>query len=336
MNRFNKIEIIDAEIGYSVKKGQNILLANINLSAEKGENIALIGINGSGKSTLLRSISGIQKLLSGRINIDEKQIEKYTPVDLAKKLAIVSSEIINTGYLKVKDLVRLGRFPHQSFSKKQSDNDLNIINEALSVTGILHLSDKNINEISDGERQKVMIARALAQDTEIILLDEPTAFLDIENKYSVYNILSKTASEQNKTIIFSTHDLNIALKHADKVWLIKDNTIFEGAPEDLILQDSFSNLFKNKDVYFNKLTNEFSIQHQNKYPVKLINQTGSDILEQVTINALNRKQFYIDNTTQKLIVEIQKDNQWVFKTENKTEKFNSIYSLIKKLLEIRN
>ncbi|MCF6365171.1 MAG: ABC transporter ATP-binding protein [Bacteroidales bacterium] len=334
MNREREIKITDAVIGYTSGKTSNILLSDINLSAHKGENIALIGVNGSGKSTLLHTIAGSHKLLSGQIKIKGKLIENYSAIESAKKLSIVTSEIINTRFLKVFDLVKLGRFPHQSFSKKQSENDINIIQEALSITGILHLAEKNISEISDGERQKVMIARALAQNTDIILLDEPTAFLDIENKYTVYNILSETAAKQNKTIIFSTHDLNIALKHADKVWLIKDKTIYEGAPEDLILQNVFNNLFSTGNVYFDKNKVEFSVKFQNKYPIKLINNSSSETINKLTINALNRKGFFIDNTLNKITINITKKKQWVINSDKKDISCFSIYSLMKKLLEI--
>ncbi len=326
-----QITISNAGIGYFLKKSKKVLLKNINLTAEKGENIALIGINGSGKSTLLRSIANTQKLLSGKIKINNLEIDKYTPVDLAKKLAIVSSEIINTRFLKVKDLVSLGRFPHQSFSQKQTNDDIQIIKDALTITGAIHLAEKNINEISDGERQKVMIARALAQNSDIILLDEPTAFLDIENKYSVYNILSKTAKEQNKTIIFSTHDLNIALKHADKVWLIKDKTIFEGAPEDLILEDVFNHFFKSKEVNFNKLTNEFSVNFPKKYPIKVIDNLNSSLFNHLTESALCRNLFYISKEENLPEIIINENKTWSLIINNKKYTFKTIYEMMRKL-----
>ena len=176
-----------------------------------------------------------------------------------------------------------------------------------------------------------MIARALAQDTDIILLDEPTAFLDIENKYSVYKILSKTAKEQNKTIIFSTHDLNIALKHADKVWLIKDDKIYEGAPEDLMMKDVFNHIFKNEDVFFDKLTNEFKINFSNKYPVRFINYSNSDIIKSLTINALRRNYFFISNENYLFEIITKQDFSWEILINDKKYSFKSIYEMIRKL-----
>jgi len=326
-----QIKIQNAEIGYLTKKNKLVLLLNINLTAKKGENIALIGVNGSGKSTLLRSIAGVHKLISGSIFIENKLIEEIPNFELAKKLAIVSSEIINTRFLKVIDLVSLGRFPHQSFSKKHTNKDVEIVHRALKVTNALHLSNKYINEISDGERQKVMIARALAQDTDIVLLDEPTAFLDIENKYSVYNILSETAKKQNKTVIFSTHDLNIALKHADKVWLIKDNKIYEGAPEDLILKDVFYHFFKNKEVNFNKFTNEFNVEFSKKYPIKIIDNLNSPLFKHLTESALRRNKFYVTENNNIAKIIINEDKTWSITFKAEKYLFVTIYEMIRKL-----
>lgn len=326
-----QIVISEANIGFTLKNKNKILLRSLNLTANKGETIALIGINGAGKSTLLRSIAGEQQILGGSIFIENKELNKYNSIELAKKLAIVSSEIINTRFFKVKDLVGLGRFPYQSFSQKPTDKDVEIVTSALSLTGALNLAEKNINEISDGERQKVMIARALAQDTDIILLDEPTAFLDIENKYSVYKILSETAKKKGKTIIFSTHDLNIAIKHADKVWLIKDKNVFEGSPEDLILKDVFNHLFNSKEVEFNKLTNEFSVKFKQKYPIKLSDNLNDSVYNQLTISALKRNLFFVSEKIKTPELIINSDKTWTLLFNNEYYNFLSIYELMRKL-----
>ena len=327
----NKIKLENTELGYQSKKSKNILLRNLNISAAEGENIALIGVNGSGKSTLLRILANIQNPLSGEIYIDNIKLHNYSPVELAKKVSFVSSEIVKTKFLKVYDLVSLGRFPHQRFSNRNSEEDQTVIRKALDITAMTELQDRNISEISDGERQKVMIARALAQDTEIILLDEPTAFLDISNKFEVYNILSKTSKEQNKTIIFSTHDLNIALKHADKIWLIKDKKIYEGAPEDLMINNIFSDIFDNENVYFDKKTNEFSIVQKKIYPIKLIDKSSSSFIKDLTENALKRISRFISEEKDIPEIIIQKDISWILKYNGSENRFSSIYELLKKL-----
>jgi len=329
-----KINLQEADIGFRLKKGTKKLLKNINITAEKRELIALIGINGSGKSTLLRTIIGLQELLSGKIIIDEKNIKEYHKIESAKKIAFVSSEIIQTKYLKVKDLTALGRYPHQSFSNQNSEKDKGIIESALETVGMSDFKERLITEISDGERQKVMTARALAQDTDIILLDEPAAFLDLANKFALYKILSHTSQNLNKTIIFSTHDLNIALKYCDKVWLIKDKTIYEGAPEDLFLKGIFQNIFSDQHVIFNPGTFEFSVKLNQKYPVNIINHSNSEELNPIIINALHRKGFYKSEKPEKIKIEIISSEKFIIKNNEHYFEVSDIYKLLKILTEI--
>jgi len=334
IKEITKLSIQNADIGFNLKKGTKELLQNINISAEKGELIALIGINGSGKSTLLRTIIGLQELLSGEIKIDGKNNSEYTKIESAKKIAFVSSEIIQTKYLKVKDIVALGRYPHQTFSNQNSEKDKKIIESALETVGMSDFKERLITEISDGERQKIMTARALAQETDIILLDEPAAFLDLENKFSLYKILSQTAQNLNKTIIFSTHDLNIALKYCDKVWLIKDKNIYEGSPEDLFLKGMLQNIFSDKHVFFNSDTFEYSVKFNRKFPINVINSSQSFKLEKVIINALQRKGFYESDSEKSKSLEIINNNKFIIKNYENRFEYTGIYELIKKLTEI--
>ncbi len=323
-----KIKLKDADIGFRLKKRNKVLLKNINISGDEGELIALIGINGSGKSTLLRTIIGLQESIKGQIIINGKDISEYNKTESAKKIAFVSSEIIQTRYLKVWDLVALGRYPHQTISNQNSEKDKKIIEEALKTVGMAGFKNRFINEISDGERQKVMTARALSQETDIILLDEPAAFLDLENKFSLYKILSNTAQNLNKTIIFSTHDLNIALKYCDKVWLIKDKEIYEGAPEDLILENIFQNIFSENHVSFNSETFEFSVKNDKKYPVNIISKSQSEIINSLLINALERKGFYPSDKNADIKIEITEKNNYKIFSGKYTFEANNIYNLL--------
>ncbi len=323
------IKIKSATAGYFSKKEKIDIISEINISAEVGELIALIGINGSGKSTLLRSIAGLHKLLSGNIFIDNKKQSEYDKISFAKKTAFVSSEIINSKYLKVKDVVALGRFPHQKISGRLTEKDNKIITEAFETVGIPHLKEKYINEISDGERQKVMTARALAQKTDIILLDEPAAFLDLANKFSLYKILSDTAQKLEKTIIFSTHDLNIALKYCDKVWLIKNKTIYEGAQEDLFLSGLLSNIFSDKNVIFNSDTFEFSVRNDKIIPVNIVCNKNLTTVKEAVINALKRKSFYPVNKEADIKIEIKNQGDYKIFTDDYTFNANNIYNLAK-------
>ncbi len=319
------------DIGYKLKNGNKNVLQNLNISAEQGELIALIGVNGSGKSTLLRSVVGIREILSGKLIIDGKNISGYRKVDLAKKIAFVSSEIIRTKYLKVFDTVALGRFPYQNISNRHSEKDKKITEDALALVGMYAFKDKLINEISDGERQKVMTARALAQDTDIILLDEPTSFLDLENTFALYKILYETAHSRNKTVIFSTHDINIALKYCDKVWLIKDEKIIEGSPEDLIFAEAFQSMFSDNHIVFNQETFEFTVNIHQKFPVNLINRSKTTLLKKIVLNALNRRAFYVSEKPQEYSIEIVSANKFILKTEKENIETASIYELMKVL-----
>lgn len=323
------LNINNLEIGYSVKKKQNkILFENINLSANSGELIALVGKNGIGKSTLLRNIAGLQEPFNGDILFYTKKLKKYKRSEFACLVSFVSTEIVNVSNLKVFDLVALGRFPHTNWMGKLQTKDIVKSNDAIDMVGMHSYLNTNVNEISDGERQRVMIARTLAQDTNIIVLDEPTAFLDLPNKYEIVHLLNKLSKEENKTIIFSTHDLNIAIQEADKIWLMLEDEIIEGAPEDLILNEKFNKLFKDSNLSFDKIKADFRMKKKHVSKIGLI---GDGIYYTWTKKALERLGYSVlkDNKTD-LCIEIEQGNdycKWLLKDEKETHKFDSIYDL---------
>ncbi len=251
------LELVHLDIGYNKKADNTLrLLSNINLSVRSGEIIALIGRNGSGKSTLLRTIAGLHYPLQGNVRISEHIVHEISGIERAKLISYVSTEQIIADHIKVTELVTLGRFPYTNWIGTLSDEDIAITDQAIKMTGIDELKNKYLNELSDGERQKVMIARALAQNTQVIILDEPTAFLDLTNRYHILRLLSKLAHIHQKTIVYSTHDLNIALHESDKLWLIYSGNIMDGAPEDLIISKGFHKLFENSGIDFNTDTSE--------------------------------------------------------------------------------
>ena len=246
-------------IGYSEKGGKKIIKKDINLNALHGELVALIGGNGVGKSTLLRTLAGFQPFLSGNVLVKGKDLSNYREKELASLLSFVSTEIIRVSNLSVFDLVALGRYPHTNWSGRLNEEDRQKVEEALEMVGLQGYENRMINYISDGERQKTMIARTLAQDTDIILLDEPTAFLDLSNKYEIVHILHRLAGERGKTILFSTHDLTTAIAECDRIWLMLEEEVKEGSPEDLILDGSFSSLFHKKNLYFDTEKGDYRI-----------------------------------------------------------------------------
>lgn len=330
MNTFDYILKTDnLTIGYlSSGNKQQPVFSNINLSAGKGESIALIGRNGIGKSTLLRTIARLQKPLKGRLLLKNQDLKHYRKQELAKLVSFVSTEIIRVSNLKLFDLVSLGRFPHTGWIGKLNTDDIKIINDSINHVGISHLTNKVLNEISDGERQRAMIARALAQDTEIIILDEPTAFLDLPNRYEIIRLLNELTANKGKTIIFSSHDLNITLQEADKVWLMDDNEIIEGAPEDLIITREIYHLFKDSRLDFNIEKGDFRLSREK---VKKIGLSGQGIIRYWTQRALERIGYEIcEENANNYFVEINENNkrvEWILTKNGNKVHCNSIYQL---------
>lgn len=247
------LSIDSLKIGYSSGKRSGILLPPLTATACKGDLIAVIGRNGVGKSTLLRTIIGLQPSFGGKVVIKGNDIKLIPRPELAQIIGYISTEIIRVSNMSVYDLVALGRFPHTNWIGKIDKSGHLAIVDALNKTGLTDFGDKYITELSDGERQRAMIARLLAQDTEIMIMDEPTAFLDIAGKYDIVNLLKKLTGE-GKTIIFSTHDLNIALNMADKIWLILKDEMLEGSPDDLVRDNSFEHLFESSEIKFDPST----------------------------------------------------------------------------------
>ncbi|MCK4661579.1 MAG: ABC transporter ATP-binding protein [Bacteroidales bacterium] len=319
------IQLINLDIGYNSNKP---VLSNINQLVPKGELIAVIGKNGIGKSTLLRTITKLQHPLNGDIIVSDKNINSYSQKELAHKISFVSTEIIKVANLKVIDLVSFGRYPYTNWLGKIENKDKKRIYEALDMVGMLNFENRNINEISDGERQRVMIARTLAQDTDIIILDEPTAFIDLPNRYEIISLLNYLTKHKSKTIIFSTHDINIAIKETDKLWLMYDNKLISGAPEDLILSEELYNIFDNTKLFFDKISGEIKIEK--KYN-KFINLAGEGDAFYLTKMALERLGYKVENSISNgKFIKVEKiNNKYTWKIENKNIKkvFYSIYDL---------
>lgn len=250
----------DLAIGYQQKKNDKILMSNINVTIEKGKLITILGKNGIGKSTLLRTISKVQKPISGAVFINQRNLLEIPEKELSKQLSLVLTEKLPESQLTVYELIALGRQPYTNWIDHLSEIDIKKIDFAIQQTEIQHLQNNYFYELSDGQLQRVLIARALAQDTEIIILDEPTAHLDLHHTLNIFSLLKKLARETKKTIIISTHDVNLAIKLADKVLLLKENTYAFGTPKKLIQENAFSNLFSDDLVYFNSDLQQFIIK----------------------------------------------------------------------------
>jgi iron complex transport system ATP-binding protein len=214
-------------VGYHSKGSDSILIKSFSASIQKGETIAILGLNGCGKTTLLKSIKGELPLLSGEVLLDEISFKSLSNPELAKKIASVSTYYQNPGQIIVEDLVGFGRYPFTGRLHQLQDEDKVQIKKAMDRVGINNLKDRFVDELSDGERQKVMLACAFAQNTPLLILDEPTSHLDVRNKVSMMNLIRQFASQDEKTILFSTHDLGLAKNVASRIWLIHDGKIVD-------------------------------------------------------------------------------------------------------------
>ncbi|MEX6627499.1 ABC transporter ATP-binding protein [Tenacibaculum salmonis] len=254
------LKIENLSIGYQSKKQQNVIASDINLSIQKGKFVALLGKNGIGKSTLLRTLSKVQEPLSGTIEINQKNSTEYSYQELATTLSLVLTERLPQSQLTVFELIALGRQPYTNWIDKLSEKDIEKILWAIEQTAIEHLKDKRFYELSDGQLQRVLIARALAQDTEIIILDEPTAHLDIHHTFKVFSLLKQLVKKTGKTIIISTHEVNLAIQLADEFILLSENQLYNGTAKELIHQNAFETLFPKELIVFNKTLEQFIIK----------------------------------------------------------------------------
>ena len=256
MEKVFAIETERLSIGYSLKRGrQKVVHENLNLQLVQGKVTCLLGLNGAGKSTLLRTLCGFQPPLAGEIRLMGKALASYSQMNFSLTVGVVLTEKTNAGGITVYELVSLGRHPYTGFFGQLKKRDHIIIEQALEAVGISHKSSNYVSELSDGERQKVMIAKALAQECPIILLDEPTAFLDVTSRIETMVLLHRLAMEQQKAILLSTHDLDLAIQMGDCLWLQeKGRPMACGAPEDLIMSGAFELFFGKEGITFDPTT----------------------------------------------------------------------------------
>lgn len=246
-------------IGYQSKRRQHLIAENLNLSLHTGQLTSLVGANGIGKSTLLRTLTAIQKPISGKVILNDQEIQLYTAAELAQNLSLVLTEKLPQSSLTVFELIALGRQPYTNWVGNLSTIDYEKIQEAIALTHIEHLVNKKHYEISDGQLQIVLIARALAQDTPLIVLDEPTTHLDLLHKVSVFKLLKKLSKETNKCILFSTHDIDLAIQLSDEMIVMTEEYILQDQPCNLISKGIFNTLFSDSSITFDNEKGKFVI-----------------------------------------------------------------------------
>jgi iron complex transport system ATP-binding protein len=302
-------------VGYSTEKNSNQLFTHLNLNLNSGELVCFMGPNGIGKSTLLRTLAGLQKPLSGEI----KGID-------AKSIGLVLTDRITTVNMTVEELVTYGRYPYLDWSISLSVEDKKIIDTSIDQVRIQHLREKKLYELSDGQMQMAMIARALAQQTPVLLLDEPTAHLDLNNRVEIMNLLRSLSRNEGKAILVATHELDLALQTADLIWLATmDKKIKFGMPEDLVLDGSFDEVFQFKG--FDLKTGKVQHEAHRGVTVQLMGE-GHGFLW--TKNALERCGYDVVEKSDR-VISIHRGEKTTWQIEGNS--FNSLSMLLNALLK---
>lgn len=258
MNK-NLLHIRNLSIGY----GSKVVASNLSAVIPSGELICLLGSNGTGKSTLMRSICGFQPVLGGLVVIDNREINQLNEKELSRQIAVVLTDRVVVPNASVQELVGYGRSPYTGMLGRLNAMDKIIVSRAMDECGIAHKKDCLLTSLSDGERQKAFIAKAIAQDTPLIILDEPTAFLDLPARVEIMQLLRDIANTSGKSILMSTHDLDLALQLSDRLWLLQNGgPLITGSPEDLLLQNAFQTMFQHKGIVFDNKTGLFQVMHK--------------------------------------------------------------------------
>jgi iron complex transport system ATP-binding protein len=326
----NIFELKNLLIGFTDSKMDAVsLLPPISLNLKAGEVVAIVGPNGAGKSTLLRTLTALQKPLEGEILLMGKELQSYSAFERSTLLSIVLTDHPDDFFLKAEDVVATGRYPYIDFWARLKTHDKEIIAQSMEWSGIAHLKGRTLVSLSDGELQKVMIAKALAQDTPIILLDEPAAFLDYPSKIELMQLLRKLSKAKGKTILFSSHDLDLVLRSADRLWVISHNQpLVEGIPEQLVLDGIINKYFDRNELRYNPHLEQF-------IPVSITGKTffvKEDNLESKWLkNALLRKGFLLSDAADAEILTTFAEGQFIVEQCKKKYFYDSLENLINEI-----
>jgi iron complex transport system ATP-binding protein len=276
-------------VGYGRRPGRPVV-SDISQTLVPGSFACLVGENGCGKSTLLRTMAGMQRPLSGRVLLDGRDIARLGVGERARLVAVVLTDPVDSGYLTVRDLVGFGRYPYLDWRARLGERDAAVAERAMKKVGIDALAAERMDRLSDGERQKALIARALAQDTGVMLLDEPTAFLDAPRKIEIVSILRDIAVDEGKAVLMSTHDIELALRFADRLWTVSEGAVVSGAPESLALSGALAAAYHSSTVRFDPTTGKFALPAKRRGTVAL---DGKGAAHRWTAHALERVGFRV-------------------------------------------
>lgn len=266
MNAARTVRLDAVRVGYRsgrrwpFRDPDMVVVDGIDAVARPGELTAVLGPNGAGKSTLLRSLIGLQPLLAGLITLGEVDLSKVSVTERARRAAVVLTDRVDTGLLTGREVVELGRHPHQGPFSRLEPRDHRIVAEAIAHLHTEDLATQRFSEMSDGQRQRVLLARALCQQPELLILDEPTAFLDVGARVDLMALLRRTADERAITVLVSTHEVELALRMSDAVWLIDGPQLITGTPEELIADGSIARVFETSATEFDPDTRTFRLR----------------------------------------------------------------------------
>lgn len=318
--------ILRAE-GLSIGYPPKVIAARLDLTLTAGELVCLLGQNGAGKSTLIRTLAGMQAPISGRVLLQGEDARGLDARALARRLSVVLTERIDVGALTVSELVTLGRYPYTDWLSRLRPEDKAAVRRALEAVGALALAHRPVSELSDGERQKIMIARALAQEPALLILDEPTAFLDLPRRAEIMFLLRDLARSSGRAILLSTHDLDLALRTADRAWLLANGALIDGAPEDLVLSGAFASAFHSDSVTFNLNEGSFHVERPRRLPMSLV----GDGVERVWVaRALERAGYALVESAAERVEIARGANGVVFRWNRGavSHDYESVYALL--------
>jgi len=327
----------DLQIGFQPSRvSRKVVASGLNLDLHGGEFVCLAGPNGVGKSTLLRTLTRLQPALGGEVRLSGRPLREYSSKELAGLVSVVLTGQVEVNAMRVRELVGLGRFPHTGIFDSRSQEDERAVENALALTDVSQLADRFVQELSDGERQRVMIARALAQEPLLLVLDEPTAFLDLPGRISIMHLLRDLARGRGQAVLTSTHDLDLAMRSADRIWLMnRGGSIAQGSPEDLVLSGQFGHTFSQANLRYNMSTGQFEEERAGARPVVLC---AEGLAGAWTAHALRRAGFevLVEGAEYLPLIEVEGQggaNCWRLTWQGVSRELSSIYALLSALLE---
>ncbi|MDD2411505.1 MAG: ABC transporter ATP-binding protein [Bacteroidales bacterium] len=325
------IKVKNIHLGFNSKTANTILLEDVSFDLSEGMLYSILGSNGKGKTTLMKALTAFHKPMKGEVLLQNKNINSYSYPELSRLISVVFTEKTQVEYMSVFEMVSLGRAPYTGFYGTLDNNDLRVISNSMNLCGISHLKQRNVATLSDGEYQKTLIAKALAQETPIIFMDEPANYLDAAGRITLMKLLRNLVRNENKTIVLSMHEIDLALKYSDKILMFNGKKKLKvGMPEDLILNGSINGLFASQGLVFNIHEGIFHDESEEKVQVKI---DVPEILKIWILNALKRYEVFSSNSAQNISISMNNDLFVYQKDSQIIGEFETIEALVNHMLK---